>query len=292
MTPLRQRMIEDMQLRGLSKNTQKAYVLAVSQFADHFGRSPEQISEEELRRYFLYLKNEKRVSNSTCIVALCGIKFLYENTLQYEWPTLQLIGAPKAKTLPCVLSIEEVQAVLGHVRRQHYQACLNTIYACGLRISEGIGLQVDQIDSARMVLNVRQSKNASDRSVPLPNTILTQLRQQWQTHHNPVWLFPARTTGGTAKQDASTSMSESSMRQAFQMALQEANIRKAATIHTLRHSWATHLLEAGVSLRVIQIYLGHRSLQTTALYTHLTTTIEAQVTETINHLAEELPWSN
>lgn len=291
MTPLRQRMIEDMQLRGLSENTQRAYVLAVSQFADHFGRSPEQIGEEELRSYFLHLKNEKQVSNSTCTVALCGIKFLYEHTLQVEWPTFQLINAPKEKTLPCVLSIEEVQAILGQVRRPHYRVCLNTIYACGLRISEGIGLQVDQIDSARMMLNVRQSKNLTDRSIPLPNTILTQLRQQWQTHRNPTWLFPARTAGGTVQPDASTPMSEPGMRRAFQMALQEANISKPATIHTLRHSWATHLLEAGVNLRVIQSYLGHRSIQTTAIYTHLTTKMEAQVTETLNHLADELPWS-
>ena len=166
MTPLRQRMIEDMQLRGLSEITQDRYVRAVRQLADHYGKSPDKITEEELRRYFLYLKNEKQASRSTCTVALCGIKFFYEHTLKREWPTLTMIRPPKEHKLPVVLSVDEVQQLLGHVRLYHYRVCLSTIYACGLRVSEGVELQVTQVDGARMLLHVRQGKGAKIATCP------------------------------------------------------------------------------------------------------------------------------
>jgi len=152
MTALRKHMIEDMQLRGLSENTQQAYVQAVRNFALHYNKSPEKISPEELRGYFLYLTNEKQLSRSSCTVALCAIKFLYEYTLKREWPMFDLIRPKKAIKLPVVLSIEEVSRILRAVRKDYLRVCLITTYSCGLRISEAVGLQVTHIDSAQMQL--------------------------------------------------------------------------------------------------------------------------------------------
>lgn len=289
MTALRQRMIEDLQLRGLSDYTQTAYLRAVRNLAEYYSKSPDQISEEEIRQYFLYLKNEKQIAHSTCTVALCGIKFFYEQTLQREWPAFDLIRPPKKPKLPVVLSREEVGHLLGCVSRPHHRTCLSTIYACGLRISEGVSLQVRDIDSTRMTLYVRKGKGSKDRYLPLAQRTLDQLRQHWTRHRHPEWLFPARTNRGVIQVRATTHMTSMAVRDAFRAALAESGIRKPATVHTLRHSWATHLLEDGVNLRLIQVYLGHRSPRSTALYTHLTHKGEAQVAATVNSLAENLP---
>ena len=270
MTPLRQRMIEDLQLRGLSQKTQDAYVRAVRQLAEHYGKSPDRITEEELRQYFLYLKNVKRASRSACTIALCGIKFFYQYTLKREWVTFELVRPPREKKLPVVLSVGQVRHILGCIHRQRYRVCLSTIYACGLRVQEGVHLQVRDIDSERMVVHVRHGKGAKDRYVPLPESTLKMLRQYWCTHRHTVWLFPARTRAGVPPSTATTPMSVSGVQKAFKAALQESGVQKPATVHTLRHSYATHLLEAGVNLRLIQAYLGHNSPQTTAIYTHVT----------------------
>jgi integrase/recombinase XerD len=280
MTTLRQHMIEDMQLRGLSERTQESYVRAVRQLAEHYGKSPDQLSEEELRQYFLYLKNEKHASRSTCTLALCGIKFFYEYTLHRDWPTLSFVRPPKERKLPVVLSQEEVGRILGCLRQPHYRVCLTIIYSCGLRLQEGVQLQVADIDSARMLVRVRQGKGNKDRYVPLPQPTLELLRAYWVTHHPQVWLFPGR--GGT------TPLDKTGVQRAFRAALQESGVQKAASVHTLRHSYATHLLEAGVNLRVIQVYLGHSSPSTTALYTHLTRPAERLAIEVLNRLAQDL----
>jgi integrase/recombinase XerD len=198
MTPLRQRMVEDMQLRGLSEKTQEAYVRAVRQLAEHYSKSPAQISEEELRQYFLYLKNGKQVSPSTFTVALCGIKFLFQHTLRREWPTLDLVRPHKGKKLPVVLSVGEVRCVLGRIRRPRYRVCLSAIYACGLRLGEGTHLQVRDIDSDRITVHVRHGKRGKDRYVPLPDCTLEMLRRYWSTHRHPEWLFPAPTPPGVS----------------------------------------------------------------------------------------------
>jgi integrase/recombinase XerD len=282
MTPLRQRMLDDMQLRGLSPKTQRCYVQAVQHVAQHFDKSPALITEEELRQYFLYLRNEKRVSRSTSTVALCAIKFLFERTLHRTWPTLELIRPPKEHKLPAVLSVDEVQRILGAVRLPHYRVCLTTIYAAGLRIHEGVQLQVPQIDSSRMMLHIQHGKGGKDRYIPLSAQLLPLLRAHWRTHRHPVWLFPARRSGDAA----SSPMAVEGLGRAFRAAVTECGIHKSVTVHTLRHSWATHLLEAGANLRVIQTWLGHTSPSTTALYTHLTGKTEAQATAAINQLLE------
>lgn len=294
MTSLRQRMIEDMQLRELSKSTQRLYIRAVEKLAAYYHKSPEAISDEELRHYFLYLRNDKKVARNTANVELSGIKFLYELTLQRELRTLQLVRPKKTHNLPDILSVEEVQRLLEQVRFPHYQVCLSTIYACGLRISEGTQLQIDEIDSARMLLHIRNSKGEKDRYIPLPQVTLNMLRQYWVGHRHPVYLFPARSRGSSQKYQAQSTqpMSMRSVQRAMLSARKCSGINKEITPHTLRHSWATHLLEAGVNLRLIQSYLGHTSPQTTALYTHLTHKAEVMATDVINQLADNLPWSH
>jgi integrase/recombinase XerD len=277
-TPLRQKMIEDMQLHGFAARTQEAYLLAVSQLARHYRKSPYQINEEELRQYFLYLIQEKHAARNTCTIALCGIKFFFENTLGREWKTFNLVRPPKEKKLPVVLSVDEVRRILGSVRRPRYKVCLTTIYACGLRLLEGVHLQVKDIDGDRGLVHIRHGKGGKDRYVPLPPPVLKMLRQYWRTHCDPVWLFPSPQLPMRGPMDAS------GVQRAFHAALLESGISKPATVHTLRHSWATHLLEAGVHLRLIQAYLGHASPSTTAIYTHLTQESDHRTAQTIQQV--------
>ena len=288
MTPLQQRMIEDIQLRGLSARTQDAYVRAVRQLAEHYHTSPARITEEELRDYFLYLKNVKHYSRSASTIALCGITFFYEPTLKREWSTLTFVRAPREKKLPVILSVEEVHTLLAHLKLLRYRACLTTIYSCGLRLQEGTHLQVPDIDSARMLVHVRHGKGAKDRYVPLPQRTLELLRQYWKTHRHPLWLFPAPGRGGVGMATASTPMPRSSVQDAFRVALTHSGNNKRASVHTLRHSYATHLLEAGVNLRLIQDYLGHNTPTTTAIYTHLTVKADALARQALTELMSNL----
>jgi len=290
MTPLRQKMIEDMQLRSLSKTTQDAYVRAVRRLAEHYGKSPEHISEEELRQYFLYLKNGEQVSPSSFKVALYGIKFIYKHTLRKKWPTLDLVRSTREKKLPVVLSISEVHRILGRLRCQRYRVCLSTIYSCGLRLREGVHLQVRSIDSDRMVVHIRKGKGSKDRYVPLPERTLQMLRQWWTTHRHAQWIFPGRPLMGAPLSAATGPMDVSGVQCAFRAALQESGVQKQVTVHSLRHAYATHLLEAGVDLRLIQAYLGHSSPETTALYTHLTHKTEAMSAQVINRVMGDLRW--
>jgi len=284
---LRKKMMEDLQLRGLAVRTQESYVQAVSQLAAHYRKSPDQISEEELRQYFLYLKNVKCVSRSTHTLALCAIKFFYEHTLKREWHTLAFTRPPKETKLPVVLSVEEVRQILNYVHYMRYRVCLTTIYACGLRLLEGVSLQVKDIDGQRKMIHVHQGKGGKDRFVPLPDSALSMLRQYWTTHRNPIWLFPS-IHALLAPERTSQFMHETGVQKAFRAALLESGVKKDATVHTLRHSYATHLLEAGINLRVIQGYLGHASPKTTAIYTHLTSVVNAQASETINEIVARL----
>jgi len=184
--------------------------------------------------------------------------------------------------------VEEVGQILACVYRPAYRVCLSTIYACGLRISEGVQLQVGDIDSSRMVVHVRKGKRNKERYVPLPQSTLQQLRQHWLTHRHKVWLFPARTPEGVPPTAARGPFSTGSVQRAFALALQDSGLQKAATVHSLRHSYATHLLEAGVDLHVVQAYLGHSSIHSTAIYLHLTPKLEDQAGATINQVLSNL----
>jgi site-specific recombinase XerD len=282
-------MIEDMQLRGYSARTQEAYARAVRQLAEHYRRSPDELSEEELRKYFLHLANEKKWARASTTIALCGIKFFYEQTLKRDWPTLRFVRPPREFKLPVVLSREEVRLVLSLVRIPVYRACLTTIYSCGLRLLEGARLQVSSIDSARMLLHIH-GKGKRDRYVPLPEATLHMLREFWKTHRSPQWLFPASTRHGQTWSVAHNAgpVTRSSLQSAFYRAWKKTGIAKAAHVHTLRHSYATHLMEAGVHLRLIQDNLGHGSPKTTAIYTHLTGEVRATQTDPLNELMKDL----
>ena len=288
MTQLRQRMIEDLQLRGLAPKTQEAYLRAVRQLAEHFDKSPADLTEEDLRKYFLHLKNVRQASRSTCTQALCGIKFFFEHTLGKDWKTFELVRPPKEKKLPVVLSQEEVGRVLSCLNSFRHHVCLSTIYSCGLRLREGVQLQIADLDSDRMQIHVYKGKGGKDRYVPLPDRTLVLLRQYWQTHRHPLWLYPARPPQGMPLSKADKHISPSSVQKACRAACLASGVQKHVTVHTLRHSYATHLLEAGVNLRRIQAYLGHASLKSTSIYTHLTRDGDGLAAETINRVMDNL----
>ena len=276
-------MIEDLQLQGYAWGTQEQYVRAVERLARYYHKSPDRITEAELRAYFLQL-TQREHTRSTVKIALCGIKFLFAVTLRRTWPTLTLVRPPKPQRLPVVLSVEEVRAILARVRVPVYRVCLQTIYSGGLRISEGVALQVGDVDSARMVLRVR-GKGNKERQVPLAPATLQALRAFWKLHRSRPWLFPQSLRPHARPQGP---IEARNLRRAFGVARRRSGVTKAATVHTLRHSYATHLLEAGVQLLLIQEILGHRSPRTTVRYTHLTDTVRAQVAAPIQELARAL----
>jgi integrase/recombinase XerD len=285
MTPLRQRMIHDLQLRGYSDRTVEAYVRAVAQLSQFYHASPDQLCEEQIRQYLLHLNTVQKVARGTHTIALCGIKFFYQQTLVRPWTVLDVARPKGEKKLPVVLSRDEVWRILGAIRISVYRVCLTTIYACGLRLLEGARLQVPDVDGDRKLLHIH-GKRRKDRYVPLPDATLELLREHWRTHRNPLWLFPTitRTHLSTLTDPALGPISRSSLQSAFARAVKKSGIHKRAHVHTLRHSYATHLLEAGVALPLIQESLGHTSLRTTAIYTHLTRELRDAALEPINGL--------
>ena len=206
-----------------------------------------------------------------------------------HWAIFDIVRPAPEKKLPVILSRAEVHQVLAGLRLTRYRVCLTTIYACGLRLQEGINLRVADIDSARMMIHVRHGKGAKDRYLPLPQRTLELLRQYWVTQRHPVLLFPAEGRDHRVLAQATEPMSKSSVQQAFRAALKTSGTNKRASVHTLRHSWATHLLEAGVNLRLIQEWLGHSSPATTSVYTHLTAKAEQLGADAINQLMGDLP---
>jgi site-specific recombinase XerD len=278
-----------MTLRGFSARTQQSYLAGVAHLARHYGKSPDQISEEELRQYFLWMTTEKKYARATVTIALCGIKFFYEKTLGQSFTTLKLARPMPERKLPAVLSRSEVKRILGAVRIPLYRACLSTIYACGLRLGEGCHIQIGDIDGERMVVRIR-GKGNKDRYVPLPQPTLVMLREFWKTHRSRVWLFPAATRHGMKYSIAHNAgpVTRCALQLAFRQALKASGVRKHAHVHTLRHSYATHLLEANVNLRIIQHNLGHDSPKTTSVYTHLTREVRDSLTEPLNRIMAEL----
>ena len=266
-----QQSINALQLNGKGERTQEAYTRALRMLVQFTGKRPEAISEQELEAYFLHRRNRDRWSSNTMRICYCGIRFFFVHVLQRNWHLFQILRAKNESRLPAVLSREEVRALLSAVRTPHNYAFLSTVYACGLRLTEALHLEVSDIDSARMMLHVHRGKGAKDRFVPLPRTALSILRMHWKSHRNARLLFPACGRNGRSAGSAETPMAISSVQGAFRAAKRAARIAKrAVSIHTLRHSYATHLLEAGVNLRVIQQYLGHSSLESTMVYLHLT----------------------
>ncbi len=287
MTPLRQKMTEEMQLQGYAPSTIEGYVHAVAQLARHYHRSPDKLEEEEVRGYLLHLTTEKKIARGSFSVVLGGLRFFYHKALGREWKSLDVAKPRSEKKLPVVLSRDEVWRILDSVRIDVYRVCLTTIYACGLRLMEGASLQIPNVDSARGVLHVC-GKRRKDREVPLPTAALQLLRDHWRTHRSPTWLFPAATRHGIQYSVAHDCgpITRDSLQSAFRHAVERSGLHKRAHVHTLRHSYATHLLEDGVNLRLIQEYLGHSSPRTTAVYTHLTREIRDAARDPINRLMQ------
>jgi site-specific recombinase XerD len=262
MTPLRQRFLDDLRLRNYSPRTQQTYLRHLVHFSRHFGRSPEQLGPEDIRAYQLHLRDQRRASWSAFNQAVCALRFLYRVTLQAPFPVSLIPFGKRPKTLPAVLSRDEVARLFARVPQPVERLILQTTYACGLRASEVLGLRVVDIDSSRMLLWVRHGKGAKDRAVPLSPALLEALRGHWRQRRPAIWLFPGRTPSGRRSLGA--------LQRVVRRAVAAAGLTKKVSLHTLRHSYATHLLEAGVDVVTIQRLLGHRDLETTARYLHLT----------------------
>lgn len=268
MTPLRQKMIESLELRGVSPKTLKLYVDCVARFARYYGKSPEQIGRDEIRQYFLYLIHERKVAWGTYKQALAALRFLYRWVLQ-QGDLVEDIRAPRPeRRLPVVLSFEEVHRFFAAIPSFKYRTLLMFAYAAGLRVSEAANIRVADIDSQRMVIRVVQGKRKKDRYTILSPLLLEMLRHYWWAARPKDYLFPGRGQSGVVR--------SSTVQRACAEAQRTVGLAKEITPHTLRHSFATHLLEAGTDLRVIQVLLGHSSPRTTALYTQVSTKLISQ----------------
>ena len=266
-----QRSMRAMQLAGLSERTQESYTRAVRQLVDFCGKTPDQISEKEMEDYFLHRKNIDKWSAATIRISHFGIKFFFKNVLKRKWHIFTYLNAKRERRLPCILSKEEVFRILDHVTTFHNYTFLSTVYSCGLRLSEALSLQVSDIDSQSMMIHIHRGKGAKDRYVPLSHNTLNLLRRYWITHKNPNLIFPARGRGNNDSPYTTNPMAIDSVQGAFRRARAAAGINKRhVSIHTLRHCYATHLLEAGTNPRVIQRYMGHSKLETTMVYFHFT----------------------
>ena len=261
MTPLRQRMIEDMKLRNLSLRTIETYVMRAAGFARYYGRSPAALGREEVRAYLLHLVQQKKVSWSVYNQTVAALRFLYEVTLNREGVMVRVRCPKQPKKLPTVLSLDETARFFAAILSVKHRAILMTAYAAGLRLSEVVGLRVEDIDSQRMVIRVRQGKGRKDRNVMLSPRLLTLLREYWKAAKPTDWLFPGEVPGNP--------ITDGSVNRICAQAARAAGLGKHVTVHTLRHSFATHLLEGGTNIRTIQMLLGHRNLKSTAIYMHV-----------------------
>jgi integrase/recombinase XerD len=282
MSPLRRRMIEDMQIRNLTPNTQRVYIANVFRFACHFRKSPDLLGPPEIRSYLLHLTRERRLAASSIIVTVSALRFFYTVTLKRDWVVEDEIPAGhQAKKLPVVLSKEEVARFLGAVDNLKHRMVLTVCYATGLRISEAIRLTPAAIDSKRMVIRVEQGKGRKDRYVMLPPTLLDMLRDYWQRTHPGEWLFPGRSPGQPVH--------PLTINLTCREVARRCGIGKPVAPHALRHAFAVHLLEAGTDLRTIQLLLGHRNLSTTAQYLMIATSTVCATASPLESLSVLVP---
>ena len=287
MTDWYERSTKALQLAGLAKSSQESYTRMVRMLVDFYRKTPDLVSEEELQDYLLHRRNVDKWSSATLRISYSALKFFFEKVLQREWHIFGYLKAERPKTLPAVLSKEEITELLSKVRTPHNRAYFSTVYSCGLRLQEALNLEVGDIDSDRMLIHVHRGKGAKDRMVPLPASTLATLRTHWKTHRHPRLLFPA--IGRNTSTPVESPMAISSVQGAMKAAVRESGINKRNVhIHTLRHSYATHLLEEGVNLRVIQGYLGHSSIETTMVYLHLTSKGHDDAAQIINRIMEDL----
>jgi len=267
----RSKMDKSMQVAGMCERTRETYDRAVRKMVHHCGKDPELLSEDELLDYFIFRQDETGWAPSTMRICYSGIKFFFKHVVKRDWHLLALAQAKREKRLPAVLSRDEVKRILTKVDAFHNYVYLMTVYSCGLRLQEGLYLEVSDIDGERKMIHVHRGKGAKDRYVPLPEATLALLRKYWRTHRNPKLIFPAVGRSRVKAPTSTIPMSIEGVQGGMRRAKFAAGInKKGVSIHTLRHSYATHLLEAGVNLRVIQKNLGHSNIETTMIYLHLT----------------------
>lgn len=279
-----EKSMKALQLAGLAARSQYTYTREVRLLVEFCGKTPDLISQHELEEYFLHRKNVTKWSAASLRVCYSGIRFFFEKILQREWNIFGYLRAERSRKLPAVLSQEEIRRIFSCVRRPHIRAFLFTVYSCGLRLQEALHLEVGDIDSDRMLIHVHRGKGAKDRMVPLPPQTLAVLREHWKSHRNARLIFPAH-----CAVTAQSPMGKTTVQTAMRVAVRQAGITKRFVhIHCLRHSYATHLLEEGVNLRVIQRYLGHTKIETTMMYLHLTRKGHDEAVEVINRLMGEI----
>ena len=280
MKTLRERMLVDLQLSGAKPNTQRSYLREADNLAKYFNRSPEELGEDELKAYMLYLIKERHLSEGTFRFYVAALKFLYRTTLKREW-MVEKIRHPRAKRkLPIVLDLSEVESLFAVTTNLKHKAILMITYSSGLRVSETARLKITDIDSKRMMVRITQGKGGKDRYSILSQTTLEHLRQYWRKYHPQEWLF-----NGAKENDH---LSTNSIQQLFYKAKKQAGIIKPASVHTLRHSFATHLIEAGTSLHHVQLLLGHRSPTTTTVYLHVSRLNLAQVISPLDKTVKQI----
>jgi len=262
-SPLRQRMIRDMELAGYTQGTQQSYIGAVVKLQDHYTIRPDKLTEKQVQQYIFWLRDEKKVAKGTFQTNWAGIKFFYYHTLGVDWPliTRKKVRQPLCKRLPVPIAWEDGHRLIAALQKPGYQLCCSFMLSLGLRIGDVVALTINSIDATQMLVRVIGKRN-KERVVPLPQTLLVALRRFWLTHRHPRLLFPNRR--GTAP------LCQKSLRHAFNQARDTLGIPKTIKPHSLRHGFATHLLENGVDIRIVQMLLGHASLRSTEIYTHLT----------------------
>ena len=280
MGKLRDQMLVDLQLCGAKPRTQKTYLREAENLAKYFNRSPAELGEDELKEYLLYLMKERHLSEGTFRFYVAGLKFLYRTTLKREWP-VEKIKHPRAKSkLPVVLDLSEVESLFSVTKNLKHKAMLMITYSSGLRVSETASLRLTDIDSKRMTVRISQGKGGKDRYSILSQTTLEQLRQYWKKYRPTEWLFD-----GQKKDHHITTHSIQLM---FYAAKKRAGITKPVSVHALRHSFATHLIEAGTSLHHVQLLLGYRSPTTTTVYLHVSRLNLSQVISPLDRAAKQV----
>jgi site-specific recombinase XerD len=262
MGKLRDQMEMDMRLRRFSPKTIACYLACMKGVAKHFRKSPAELGDEEIRAYLYSLMEERKVSQSVLVQTYSALKFFFEKTLQKQWNAFRIPRCKQRRKLPAVLTREEVESILSATKNLKHRAILMTIYSAGLRIGEATRLKVSDIESGRMMIRVNEGKGLKDRYTLLGERNLEMLRRYWKAYRPLEWLFPGR--------NASTPVSTSAIQKVFKTSLEKAGIKKKASVHTLRHCFATHLLESGTDLYYIQRLLGHKSAGTTSVYLHIT----------------------
>lgn len=285
-------MSQDLQLLGRAKRTHDGYLREIRKLACYFGLAPDRLTQQQVADYLLHLINEKQFAPGSLKVAYSAIKFFYTVTCQRDWEVLKKLKVPKQKTLPTVLTRQQVRQLIAATRQHHHAALLWTLYSLGLRLEEGINLQISDIDASRMTVHIHRGKGAKDRLLPIPRSTLQVLRSYWRTHRNPKLIFPGNARRNKSNRrrkscNATTTIRPRTVQDCVKRAAASAAIGKPVSPHTLRHSIATHLFEAGASLVWIQKFLGHSSLQTTLLYLHLTDDANIDGREQLNLVADQ-----